>query len=79
MKVRATEMYEKKNVLDNELGRIPKKGEVFEISEERYETLTKDNRFNVVFVEKVEEAVEVETAKKEVKTEKAVKKTRKSK
>ena len=77
MKVRATSKYEELNLQDNELGRIPKAGEEFEVSEERYKVLTKTNKFNVVFVEKVKEAVEVETATKKVKTEKAVKKTTK--
>ena len=77
MKVRATNKYEELNLQDNELGRIPKAGEEFEVSEERYKVLTKTNKFNVVFVEKVKEAVEVETATKKVKTEKAVKKTTK--
>lgn len=74
MKVRATDKYEKLNIKDNELGRIPKQGEEFEVSEERFKVLTQTNKFNVVFVEKVEE---VETAVKKVKTEKAVKKTTK--
>lgn len=67
MLVRATDKYEKMKLKDNELGRILKAGEEFEVSEERYEVLTKTNKFNVVFVEKVEE---VETAVKKVKTEK---------
>lgn len=74
MKVRATDKYEKLNIKDNELDRIPKQGEEFEISEERFKVLTQTNKFNIVFVEKVEE---VETAVKKVKTEKAVKKTTK--
>lgn len=74
MKVRATDKYEKLNIKDNELGRIPKQGEEFEVSEERFKVLTQTNKFNVAFVEKVEE---VETAVKKVKTEKAVKKTTK--
>lgn len=55
MLVKATDKYEKLNLKDNELNRIPKKGEEFEISEERYKVLTKTNKFNAVFVEKVEE------------------------
>lgn len=78
MLVKATDKYEKLNLQDNELGRIPKTGERFEISEERYEVLTKTNRFNEVFVEKVEETKEtIETATKRSKTEKAIKKTSK--
>lgn len=61
MKVRATDKYKKLNVKDNELGRIPKEGEIFEVSKERYEVLTKANKFNTVFVEKVEEIKEKET------------------
>ena len=63
MKVKATEMYNKLNVKDKELGRIPEVGEEFEISEERYEVLTKTNKFKVAFVSKVK------TKKKEEKTE----------
>lgn len=74
MLVRATDKYERMNLKDNVLDRIPKAGEEFEVTEERFEVLTKTNKFNVVFVEKVEE---IETATKKVKTEKAVKKTTK--
>lgn len=77
MKVKATEMYKKLNVQDKELGRIPEVGEEFEVSEERYEVLTKTNPNKVVFVEKVEEVKVIETATKKIKTEKAVKKTTK--
>lgn len=75
MLVKATDKYEKLNLKDNELGRIPKEGEEWEVSKERYKVLTKTNKFNTVFVEKVEEVKEVETATKRVKTEKAIKKT----
>lgn len=74
MLVKATDKYEKLNLQDNELGRIPKEGEQFEVSQERYEVLTQTNKFNEVFVEKVEETKEAETATKKVKIEKAVKK-----
>ena len=76
MLVKATEKYEELNLKDNELGRIPKEGEQWEVSNERYEVLTKTNKFNTVFVEKVKEAEDVETAIKKVETETAVKKTR---
>lgn len=75
MLVKATDKYEKLNLQDNELGRIPKEGEQFEVSEERYEVLTQTNKFNEVFVEKVGKTKEVETATKKVEKEKAVKKT----
>ena len=74
MLVRATDKYEKLNLKDNKLGRIPKKGEEFEVSEERFKVLTKTNKYKAVFVERVEE---VETATKKVEAETAVKKTRK--
>lgn len=74
MLVRATDKYEKLNLKDNELGRKPKKGEEFEVSEERFKVLTKTNKYKAVFIEKVEE---IETATKKVKAETAVKKTRK--
>ena len=77
MLVKATNKYKELNLKDNELGRIPKEGEQFEVTEERYKVLTQTNKFNAVFVEKVEEVKEVETATKKVKTETAVKKTRK--
>ncbi len=76
MLVKATNKYKELNLKDNELGRIPKEGEQFEVTKERFKVLTQTNKFNVVFVEKVEE---LETATKKVKTETAVKKTRKNK
>lgn len=53
MLVKATDKYEKLNIQDSELGRIPKQGEEWEVSEERYNILTKTNKYNTVFVEKV--------------------------
>lgn len=78
MKVKATNKYEELNVKDSELERVPKQGEKFEISEERYEVLTKTNKFNVAFVEKSEEA-EVEEQENKVITKKTSKTTRKKK
>lgn len=74
MKVKATDEYVKRNLKDKELDRIPKAGEIFEVSKERYEVLTGNNPFNAIFVEKVEK---VETATIKPKVEKAVKKTTK--
>lgn len=71
MKVKATEEYKKRKVIDNELKRIPEPGEIFEVSEERFKVLNGKNNYKAVFVE------EIETAKKELKVEKAVKKTTK--
>lgn len=53
IKVRALNTYEKNNVIDNELRIIPKEGYEFEVTEERYKILTKDNKLNLKFVEKV--------------------------
>ena len=53
MLVRATDKYEELNVEDIELKKKPKKGEEWEITEERFEVLTKNNPYNAVFVEKV--------------------------
>lgn len=75
MLVKATDKYVKKGLKDKVLDRIPKAGEVFEVSEERYKELTITNKYKLVFVEKVEEEKEIETATKKVETEKAVKKT----
>lgn len=74
MLVKATNKYEELKLKDKELNRIPKAGEEFEVTEERYNLLNKNNKFNVVFVEKVEE---IETAIAKPKVETAIKKTRK--
>ena len=54
MKVKATNEYTKRNLQDAELKRIPKEGEEFEVSEERFQVLNGKNRYNAIFVEKVE-------------------------
>ena len=88
MKVKATNKYQELNVEDKKLKRIPKAGEEFEVSEERYEILKGNNKYNAVFVEAIQEPVKVketeilddpiiEVAAKKPKTEKAVKKTTK--
>ena len=74
MKVKATSKYKELGLQDKELKRIPNEGEEFEVSEERYEYLTKTNPNKVAFVEKV---VEIETATVKANVETAVKKTRK--
>lgn len=79
MLVKATDKYEKLNLKDNELGRIPEAGEEFEVSEERFKVLTQTNRFNVKFVEKVKEKeTSIEEQKKLLKST-AKKTTRKRK
>lgn len=77
MLVKATDKYEKLNIKDLELNKIPKKGKIFEVSEKRYKILTKENEYHEIFVEKVEEVKEIETATKKVKKETAVKKNTK--
>lgn len=75
MLVKATDKYEKLNLKDIELNRIPREGEKWKVSEERYKVLTQTNKFNEVFVDKVEETKEIETTTKRVKKENAVKET----
>lgn len=53
MLVKATNKYEKLNIKDKELNRVPKEGEEFEISEERYKVLTETNKYKEIFVKKV--------------------------
>lgn len=77
MIVRATNQYEKLNVTDKELKRVPKEGEQFEITKERYDVLTKTNEYKVKFVQEIDRVQEIETAKKKVITEKAIKTTTK--
>lgn len=70
MLVKATNKYKELNLKDNKLGRIPEAGEQFEVTEERYKVLTQTNKYNVVFVERVEEV----TTKKTKTTKKGTKK-----
>ena len=78
--VEATSKYEKTNTSDNELSAVkgtryvPKKGEQWEVSFERKEILT-ENDF-VTVVKEIKGEI-IETAKKEVKAEKTVRKTTK--
>lgn len=71
MLVKATNKYKELNLQDKELQRIPEEGEKFEVSNERFKVLTKDNEFKEVFVEKIEE---IETAVKDLKKETTKKK-----
>ena len=52
--VKALDTYEKKNIMDMRLGRIPKKGEEFSVDEERFEVLCGKNEYGLAFVEVVE-------------------------
>ena len=74
MLVKATNKYKELNLQDKELQRIPEEGEEYEVSNERFKVLTKENEFKEVFVEKVEE---IETAVKDVEKETTKKRTSK--
>lgn len=52
--VKATSKYEELEVRDNELGYIPKAGEVWDVDEARFKVLSGENPFGVAFVELVE-------------------------
>lgn len=71
MKVKATAEYEKMNLEDAELKRILKKGEIFEVSKERFEILNGKNKYNKVFVEKVIEIEETEDILSDKKSKKS--------
>lgn len=82
--VQATDKYERTNIWDAELSERkgikeykPKQGEQWEVDFERKEKLVELGFVTVVKEIKEEKEVVVETAKKEVKTEKAVRKTTK--
>lgn len=68
-KVEALDTYEKYQVRDTELDRIPKEGEVFEVTSERLQVLLGENNGNRVYVKVIEEP----------KPEKATKNTKKKK
>lgn len=74
VKVEALDTYEKNNVTDKELGRVPKAGEQFEITKERLNVLLGNNELGKTFVKIVEPVKEVKKAilpkKKETKRRK---------
>ena len=75
MKVKATGEFKRIGVNPKELNYIPEEGTEFEVSEERFDVLNGNNPYKAIFVNAI-----VETAMKEPKTEKAIKKiTKKSK
>lgn len=53
IKVKATDAYQKKSVVDDKLGIMPKEGHEFEVTEERYNVLAGNNKYKTKFVEKV--------------------------
>lgn len=70
-KVEALEIYERENISDSELGRVPKTGEQWIIDEDRLETLLGNNSYKKPFVKMIEEVKETSKPKEE----KPVKKT----
>lgn len=53
IKVRALKTYEENNIIDKILKIIPKEGYEFEVSNDRYKELIKDNKYGLKFVEKI--------------------------
>lgn len=77
MKVKATNEYIKRNLQDVELKRIPKEGDVFEVSKERFEILNGKNKYNAIFVEEVlEESAEVKEVDEILSAKKSNKKSK---
>jgi len=76
VKVRALATYKANGINDSTLNRIPETGEVFEVPESRAKILLGENKYNLKFVELVEQ---IETAKKEIEKETAAKKPTKAK
>lgn len=69
IKVEALKTYEENSISDNELNRIPKEGETWEVSKERLDVLLGNNSYGKVFVKVVEEeekSTKRTTKKKEV-------------
>lgn len=63
IKVKATAEYEKRNLKDKELGYIPKAGEEFEISQERFNVLNGNNFCKAIFVEEIKEEQKADVKK----------------
>lgn len=55
IKVKALDTYEKLNIKDEKLNIVPKKGKVFQVTEDRLKILLGDNRHHIAFVEIVED------------------------
>ncbi len=73
MKVKATGKYEELKLEDKELKRVPKEGEEFEVSKERFAVLNGNNPYKAIFAIPV-----LETAKaSKDEAEKAVPKAKK--
>ena len=76
--VEALDTYETLGIPDNILGRIPKAGEQFEVTEARLTVLLGANPFNKTFVKLIKEPVK-EEIKEEIKEEPKPKRTIKKK
>lgn len=72
--VKALDTYQRLDLFDKSLGRIPLTGEIFEVSDERLDVLLGNNDYNEVFVEIIEEEKPII---EEPKTEKPVKNSKK--
>lgn len=73
VKVEALDTYERFNVTDKELGRIPKAGEQFEVTNERLNVLMGNNDGGRIYVKIIEPAKEIKKAilpKKDIKRKK---------
>ena len=74
VKVEALDTYEKLNITDAVLGRVPKEGEQFEVTKERLNILMGNNAGGRIFVKIVEPVKEVKKTilpkKKETKRKK---------
>lgn len=73
-KVEALDTYETRNISDKELGRIPKEGDTFEVTQERLDVLLGNNSYRVPFVKVLEE---IKEQPKKPATKKTAKKTSK--
>lgn len=73
--VEALDTYVKNSIKDNELGRIPKTGERFKVSQERSDILMGNNQYKEVFVRIVdnEDLTHDEKDFKKIKTKRIVK------
>jgi len=58
-KVKATKEAEMSNIVINELGRVAKDGDTFDILEDRVDVLTGNNSYNIKFVDVIKENEEV--------------------
>lgn len=67
IKVEALKTYEEFNVYDNELKKIPKKGEIFFVSQERLNILLGNNKDKRIYVKVLEEKQDEEKPKKRTK------------